>query len=58
MRGYFLRGAEDEILLVFRSYDPHDIISIIRKAKTVRDKSIKELADELEQEFYDEIGEL
>lgn len=57
MNGYFLRGVDEEILLVFRSYDSHDIISVIRKIKTLRDKRIKELASALEEEFYQEIGE-
>lgn len=53
MNGYLLRGVNDELLLVFRSYSQEDILAIIRKVGQLRDKEIKSLAEDLEGELYD-----
>lgn len=52
MDGYFLNGT-GEYLLVFRSDDREILLSVIKKLQGVRDKSVKELAIRLEQDWYD-----
>lgn len=52
MNGYFLFGTNDEVILVFKSSQEEDILNIIKKISTMRNKEIKQLAENLESEFY------
>ncbi len=53
MDGYFLRGVTDEYLLVFRGADEEQMLRIICKLQTTRDKELKKLAQQLELEWYE-----
>jgi hypothetical protein len=48
---YFLRGIEDEHLLVFRGDSSEDILFIIKRLAACRDKKIKAMAIKLEEEW-------
>lgn len=48
---YFLRGIEDEHLLVFRGDDAEEILFIIKRLAACRDKKIKAMAEKLEEEW-------
>lgn len=48
---YFLRGVEDEHLLVFRGDDAEEILFIIARLAACRDKKIKAMARKLEEEW-------
>jgi hypothetical protein len=48
---YFLRGVEDEHLLVFRGDDAEEILFIIKRLAACRDKQIKAMAQKLEEEW-------
>ena len=48
-----LTGVTGELLLVLKTHDEDQLISIIKKLKTIRNKEIKELAEELEASLYD-----
>jgi len=50
MDGYLLKGIDDEILVVFRSFDEAEVTALIKRLSGIRDKGIKELA--LEEELY------
>lgn len=52
LKGYFLRGVEDDHILVFRTGDPEEILRIIARLKASRDKEIKRLAEELELQWH------
>lgn len=54
MNGYFLRGVDDEHLLVFRSDDPEEIFRVIRRLCECRDKDTRALAETLEKEWYEQ----
>ncbi|QNN99167.1 hypothetical protein SEA_FAUST_64 [Streptomyces phage Faust] len=46
--GYFLRGINEDNILVFRSEDPEELLRIIRRLCASRDKQIRALAQQLE----------
>lgn len=48
---YFLRGIENEHLLVFRGDSTEDLLFIIRRLAACRDKEIKAMAKRLEEEW-------
>jgi hypothetical protein len=48
---YFLRGINDEHLLVFRGNSSEDLLFIIRRLAACRDKQIKAMAKKLEEEW-------
>ncbi|UVK61334.1 hypothetical protein SEA_ANGELA_79 [Streptomyces phage Angela] len=48
---YFLRGVEDEHLLVFRGNSSEEILFIIKRLAACRDKEIKAMARKLEEEW-------
>jgi hypothetical protein len=49
--GYTLRGTADEHILVFRSDDPEQLLRIIQKIATMRDREIKGIAEQLELDW-------
>jgi hypothetical protein len=51
--GYFLYGSEGELLLVIKSNDEDLLLTIIKKLQASRDKDIKKLGSELEENFHD-----
>lgn len=51
--GYFLRGIQDDHILVFRTDDPEDILRLITRLKASRDKEIKALAEILEMQWFE-----
>jgi hypothetical protein len=53
VNGYFLYGSDNEMLMVIRSHDEDFMMSIITKLKKSREPQIKELAETLENHFYD-----
>lgn len=53
MNGYFLEGIENESVLVIRTDNSEDILKVINKLSTSRDKEIRALAGKLEKDFYD-----
>jgi hypothetical protein len=53
MKGYFLYGTNDEIILVFKTKEEEEILNIIKKIATMRSKEIKALASQLEESFYE-----
>lgn len=50
--GYFLRGINDDNILVFRSDSPEELLLIIRRLSASRDKQIRALAKKLEIDWY------
>jgi hypothetical protein len=52
-KGYFLYGSDDEMMMVIRGYDENLMLSIISKLKKSREQDIKNLAEILENHFYD-----
>ena len=48
MNGYFLRGINEDNILVFRSEDPEELLRIIMRLGASRDKQIRALAKQLE----------
>lgn len=52
-KGYFLYGSDEEMMMVIRGYDENIMLSIITKLKRSRDEEIKNLAETLENHFYD-----
>lgn len=51
MEGYFLRGADDEKLLVIRSTNDDLLWSIIQRLAKMRHREIKKLGRALQEEF-------
>lgn len=52
LNGYFLRGIEDDYILVLRSDDSEELLRVISRLRASRDKQIKTLATELELRWY------
>lgn len=52
MRGYIVESVEREYLLCFRTTDLEDLFRIITKLKSSRQKELKGLAAELEEDYY------
>lgn len=52
VRGYFLRGINDDHILVFRTDDPEEILRIINRLGASRDKQMRALAKQLELDWY------
>jgi hypothetical protein len=50
--GYFLRGINEDNILVFRSDDPEELLRIIQRLCASRDKKIRALAKQLEINWY------
>lgn len=50
--GYFLRGINEDHILVFRSEDPEELLRIIQRLCASRDKGIRALAKQLEIDWY------
>jgi hypothetical protein len=48
VNGYFLRGINEDNILVFRSDDSEDLLRIIQRLCASRDKQIRALAQQLE----------
>jgi len=48
VNGYFLRGINEDNILVFRSEDPEELLRIIQRLCASRDKQIRALAQKLE----------
>jgi hypothetical protein len=46
--GYFLRGINEDNILVFRSEDPEELLRIIQRLCASRDKKMRALARQLE----------
>jgi len=53
VNGYFLRGVNEDHILVFRSDDPEELLRIIRRLSASRDKQMKALAQQLELNWYE-----
>ena len=53
LKGYFLYGSGEEMMMVIRGHDEDAMLSIINKLKRSREENIKELAETLENHFYD-----
>jgi hypothetical protein len=53
MNGYFLEGVSGEHILVFRTENHEDLLRIIKKLQTSRDRETKTLARKLEIEWHD-----
>ena len=53
LKGYFLYGSGEEMMMVIRGHDEDAMFSIINKLKRSREENIKELAETLENHFYD-----
>ena len=53
MNGYFLRGVNDDNILVFRSDDPEELLRIIQRLCASRDKQTKALAQQLELQWFE-----
>jgi hypothetical protein len=51
--GYFLRGLDQEMILVIRSPEEETLMKIIKKIQACRDKELKELGLALEKSFYE-----
>lgn len=49
--GYFLRGINEDHILVFRSEDPEELLRIIQRLCASRDKQIRALAKQLELDW-------
>lgn len=45
-----MRGLTGEFLLVLRSFNEDEIVSVIKRLQASRDKTLKELAAKLEQD--------
>lgn len=52
MTGYFLRGVNNDNILVFRSDDPEELLSVIKRLCASRDKQIRALGETLELDWY------
>ncbi|QWT29954.1 hypothetical protein SEA_SHAM_60 [Streptomyces phage Sham] len=52
VNGYFLRGINEDNILVFRSDDPEELLRIIKRLCASRDKQIRALAQQLEIDWY------
>jgi flagellar motor switch protein FliG len=52
MRAYILESVEGEWLLAFRTNDPEEIYGVISKLQSTRNKQLKGLAKELEEDFH------
>lgn len=52
VQGYFLRGVQDDHILVFRTDDPEEILRIIKRLGASRDKQMRALAEKLELDWY------
>jgi hypothetical protein len=50
--GYFLRGINDDNILVFRSEDSEELLRIIQRLCASRDKKIRALAKQLEIDWF------
>lgn len=53
VNGYFLRGINEDNILVFRSEDPEELLRIIQRLCASRDKQMKALAQQLELQWYE-----
>jgi hypothetical protein len=53
INGYFLRGVNDDNILVFRSDDPEELLRIIQRLCASRDKQMKALAQQLELNWFE-----
>lgn len=51
LNGYFLRGINDDNILVFRSDDAEELLRIILRLGASRDKQMRALAKNLELEW-------
>jgi hypothetical protein len=55
VNGYFLRGVNEDNILVFRSDDPEELLRIIQRLCASRDKQMKALAKQLELNWFEGI---
>jgi hypothetical protein len=53
VNGYFLRGVNEDNILVFRSDDPEELLRIIQRLCASRDKQMKALAQQLELNWFE-----
>jgi hypothetical protein len=53
VNAYFLRGVNDDHILVFRSDDPEELLAVIRRLGASRDKQMRALAEQLEVHWYE-----
>jgi len=51
MRAYIIESVEGEILLAFRTDDIEELHPILTKLKSTRNKELKRLAGELEEDY-------
>lgn len=51
LNGYFLRGINEDNILVFRSDDAEELLRIIQRLCASRDKQIRALARQLELDW-------
>lgn len=51
LNGYFLRGINEDNILVFRSNDAEELLRIIKRLCASRDKQIRALAKQLELDW-------
>ena len=56
VNGYVIRGVDGELLLVVRSRDEDLIYTIIERIKKSRDKKVRELAEHLEEMYFDKFN--
>jgi hypothetical protein len=52
VNGYFLRGINEDNILVFRSGDPEELLRIIQRLGASRDKQMRALAKQLEIDWF------
>ena len=53
VNGYFLRGVNEDNILVFRSDDAEELLRIIQRLCASRDKQMKALAQQLELNWFE-----
>lgn len=52
MKAYILESVEGEWLLAFRTNDPEEIYGVITKLRSTRNKKLREIAGDLEEDYH------
>lgn len=52
MKAYFLKGIQDDNILVFRSEDPEELLQVIQRLAASRNKQMKAVAEKLELDWF------
>lgn len=53
LQAYFLKGVDDDSILVFRSDDADTLFRLISRLAASRDKEIRGIANKLEIEWFE-----